>query len=364
MKKQNSLSLSSFEIKSLILLCISFVFLNSCSTYHQIPNVKSHELENTLTSKQKLSLTNSVEKIVNAGGNHYRKKAIIKQLSSFGLEENTRQERIDWLSVQKNIVVDIPGESDSLIYVVAHYDKTDLNPFKIASIYLNGLLDPLVSWSYTTQGAIDNATGVAVALQLAKSIAERNNKFSYRILFAGSEESGLRGSRAHVARLSLEEFDRIKFVVNVDVVGVKGKQNCVYTVSDDDLEQDALIIAKQNNIDLGVGTFSIGATSDYLPFKKTSFGLDFARSFAFNLTGSLLPQRSYFTKKKSTKVINFSACQILDFGDHVSGWLLLPVGSIHGFRDNIKQVDLDKLYEMYQLINLFLHKEEKSITAN
>ena len=63
--------------------------------------------------------------------------------------------------------------------------------------------------SFTSQGSIDNATGVAVALQLAKSIAERDNKFSYRILLAGSEESGLRGSRAHVARLSLEEFDKI-----------------------------------------------------------------------------------------------------------------------------------------------------------
>ncbi len=364
MKKQNSLSLSSFEIKSLILLCISFVFLNSCSTYHQIPNVKPHELENTLTSKQKLSLSNSVEKIVNAGGNHYRKKAIIKQLSSFGLEENTRQERIDWLSVQKNIIVDISGESDSLIYVVAHYDKTDANPLKAVSIYLNGLLDPLISWSYTTQGAIDNATGVAVALQLAKSIAERNNKFSYRILFAGSEESGLRGSRAHVARLSLEEFDRIKFVVNVDVVGVKGKQNCVYDVSENSLKKLAISVANENSMDLGHGIMPAIGGGDYVPFKKSSFGLDFYRSFKYNSIGSVLPQRSYFTKKKSTKIINFSACELLDIGDYVASTILLPVGSIHGFRDNIKQVDLDKLYEMYQLINLFLHEEEKSITAN
>ena len=297
MKKQTILNQIFCEIKSFILLCVSFAILSSCSAHHQVPNIRSLRFENTLNSKQKLSLSKSIEEIVNAGGNHYWKKAIIKQISSFGLEENTRQERIDWLSVQKNIIVDIPGESDSLIYIVAHYDKTDINPFKLASIYLSGLLDSLISWSFTSQGAIDNTTGVAIALQLAKSIAERDNKFSYRILLAGSEESGLRGSRAHVARLSLEEFDKIKFVVNVDVVGVKGKQNCVYTVSDDDLEQEALIIAKQNDIEFGVGTFPIGAASDCLPFKKTSFGLDFARSFAFNFTGSLLPQRSYFTKK-------------------------------------------------------------------
>ena len=60
-------------------------------------------------------------------------------------------------------------------------------------------------------------------------------------------------------------------------------------------------------------------------------------------------------------MINFSACKLLDLGDYVASTVLLPVGSIHGFRDNIKQVDLDKLNEMYQLICLFLQEEEKSL---
>ena len=348
--------------RSKLIFIILFVLFVQCGAiYHKIPLAYEEKIA---ASNEFTGLVGSVEKIVNAGGNHYRKKAILERLSDYGLHENTRQERIDWLSVQKNIIVEIPGKSDSLIYIVAHYDKADLNPLKITSNYLNGLLDPLISWSYTTQGAIDNATGVAIALQLAKSLSESENEFSYRILLAGSEESGLRGSRTHVARLSFEEFDKIKFVVNVDVVGVKGNQNCVYTVSNDKLESNAILVAEQNQFELGVGTFSFGVLSDYLPFKKTSFGLDFARSFAFNMTGSLLPQRSYFTKKKSTKIINFSACELLDVGDFVSGTVLLPVGSFHGFRDNIKKVDPQKLHEMYQLIHLFLQEEEKSMTGN
>ena len=300
----------------------------------------------------------SVEKIVNAGGNHYRKKAIIKRLDAFGLKEHTRQERIDWLSVQKNIIVDLPGKSDSLIYVVAHYDKTDINPLKFISVLTNGLLDPLISWSYTSQGAIDNATGVAVAMQLMKSLKDKENKYSYRLLLAGSEESGLRGSRAHVARLTLEEFNKIKFVVNIDIVGVKGKQNCVYKLSDDRLEQKVIMLASEDGLDLGRGEMPAGAYSDYLPFKKTSFELDFARSFAFNLTGSFLPQRSYFTKKKSTKVINFSSCELVNVGDYVASTILLPFGSVHGFRDNIKKVDPYKLYEMYQVVDFFLEEND------
>lgn len=340
------------------LFVLTFFLFIGCSIHRSIPLPDvSDFFQNNLIKE----LSSTVEEIVNAGGNHYRKKAILKQLAAFGLKENTRQERIDWLSVQKNIIVDLPGKSDSLVYVVAHYDKTDINPLKLVSVFLNGLLDPLISWSYTSQGAIDNATGVAVAIQLAKSLKKKNNYNSYRILLVGSEESGLRGSRAHVARLSTVEFEKIKYVINIDVVAVKGKQNCVYRLSDDELEQKAILIAGKETLELGKGMMPFGASSDYLPFKKTSFGLDFARSFLFNLPGSFLPQRSYFTKKKSTKVINFSSCELLnDFGDTVSDFTLLPVGSFHGFRDNIKKVDPQKLYEMYQIVHLFLEEDEKA----
>jgi len=218
---------SSYRSK-VIFIILLVLFVQCGAIYHKIPLAYEKKAS---ASNEFTGLVGSVEEIINAGGNHYRKKVILERLSDYGLYENTRQERIDWLSVQKNIIVEIPGKSDSLIYLVAHYDKADLNPLKITSIYLNGWLDPLISWSYTTQGAIDNTTGVAVALQLAKSLSERVNEYSYRILLAGSEESGLRGSRTHVARLYLEESDKIKFVVNVEVFGVKGKQNCVYKIS-------------------------------------------------------------------------------------------------------------------------------------
>ncbi|MEK9612937.1 MAG: M28 family peptidase, partial [Flavobacteriaceae bacterium] len=218
---------------------IVLILFLSCGTYRTISVSDSVPVSHSNEIKE---LSTYLEKVVNAGGNHYRKKAIVNQLEEFGLKEQTISKRIDWLSVQKNIVVNVQGKSDSLIYIVAHYDKTDINPLKLASVFLNGLLDPLISWSYTSQGAIDNATGVSVALQLAKSLSKKENHYSYRILFSGSEESGLRGSRAHVARLKPEEFYLIKFVINIDVVGVKEKQNCVYMLSDDDLEKKALKI--------------------------------------------------------------------------------------------------------------------------
>jgi hypothetical protein len=341
-------------IKSVILLCIS------CSK-KIVPTSLNNSSLKILNSEKEImkSLNTSVEKIVNAGGNIKRGKSILKRIRDFKLTEYTTTENIDWLSFQKNILINIKGETDKIIYIVSHYDKVDMNPLVIPSILLNGVLDPLISWSYTSDGAIDNATGVALSLQLAKQISKEKLKHNYRILLVGSEESGLRGSRSHVARLSDSISNNIFYVINSDVIGVKGKKNCVTTnVSNSKLSSTSLQVAKELNIELGKGTMPSLACSDYASFKKTSFFTDFKRSLSFNLTGALLPQRSYFTKKKENEIINFSSCDLLDAGDYIGGIILMPVGSIHGFRDNIKLVDEKKLYEQFLLTFNLIKKME------
>ena len=305
------------------------------------------------------NLNTSVEKVVNSGGNLKRGKSILKRIKELRLSEFTSTENIDWLSAQKNILINIKGKTDKIIYIVSHYDKVDVNPLVLPSILLNGVLDPLISWSYASDGAIDNATGVALSLQLAKQISKENLKHNYRILLVGSEESGLRGSRSHVARLSDSISENIFYVINTDVIGVKNKKNCVTTnVSNSKLSSMALLVAKELNIELGKGKMPYLACSDYAAFKKTSFFTDFKRSLSFNLVGAFLPQRSYFTRKRENEIINFSSCDLLDAGDYIGGTILLPVGSIHGFRDNIKLVDEKKLYEQFLLTFNFIKKME------
>ncbi|MDB2631913.1 hypothetical protein N9Y27_02910 [Flavobacteriaceae bacterium] len=55
------------------------------------------------------SLNTSVEKIVNAGGNKKREKSIVKRIKELELSQYTKTENIDWLSVQKNILINIKG---------------------------------------------------------------------------------------------------------------------------------------------------------------------------------------------------------------------------------------------------------------
>ncbi len=335
------------------------ILFSSCSSYKKVPTSIQNN-PNTAENKTIKSLDLSVEKIVNAGGNLKRGKSIVERANDFNLSEYTSLEKIDFFSFQKNILIDIKGKEDKIVYIVAHYDKTDINPLKLISILLNGILDPLISWSYTSDGAIDNATGVAISLELAKKIAKEDLKYNYRILLVGAEESGLRGSRAHVARLSNNTFNKILYVINTDAVGVKSKTNCVTSnVSNSILSQLSIDISKELNIEFGVGKVPSLSCSDYASFKKTSFTTDFSRSLAFNVVGAFLPQRSYFTKKKETEIINFSSCNVIDAGDYIGNLALLPIGSFHGFRDSIKRVDEKKMYEQYLLIYSLIKRVEE-----
>jgi Iap family predicted aminopeptidase len=94
----------------------------------------------------------------------------------------------------ENIIVEIPGQTDEWVVVCAHYDGHDL-----------------------AQSAIDNGTGVAAALALARSFAAvATLRRGLRVIFFTIEEWGLLGSRAYVDQLSEAERRRIALVINFD----------------------------------------------------------------------------------------------------------------------------------------------------
>lgn len=304
----------------------------------------------------------TLQTVVNGGGNLGRFAALRRHAASLDLEKGMRNEGIDWFSLQRNLIIDLPGRSDELIYLVAHYDKTDANPLTFISLLLNGVLDPLVSPTFLSDGAIDNASGVSVVLQLAAALSERSHYYSYRILFPGSEETGLRGTRAHIARLSQVERDRIRYVINVDSVGVSGVGSCVTTgVSDPNLVYLVQTVAKHAKIPLQQEPVSNTAVSDYLPFMETSFAADFSYGVKFNHIGGLLPQRSWFTGPLSVPVLNFSACGLMGGAADLLSSFLLPIGKLHGFRDEIEKIDLLSLYHQYAVLDkLLLELEQQS----
>lgn len=96
-----------------------------------------------------------------------------------------------------NVVGEIPGTGDEIVVVGAHLDSWDLG-----------------------QGAIDNGTGSAVVLEVARvlgSLDEKPRRTIRFVLFMG-EEFGLYGSKAYV-KAHESELDRIAFLMNLDMVG-------------------------------------------------------------------------------------------------------------------------------------------------
>ncbi len=94
------------------------------------------------------------------------------------------------------------GEStDSLIVFIGHYDH----------------LGAMGENTYFP-GANDNASGIAMMLNLAKYYSENKPEFNTAFIAFGAEEVGLLGSR-HFTEHPLFELDKIKFLINFDLAG-------------------------------------------------------------------------------------------------------------------------------------------------
>jgi len=345
-------------VQRVVLGVFFLVVLSAC--HIAAPPVPDHFKADSVALAKAEELRDSLETVVNGGGNLGRFSALNSQADKLGLGPHVRTEGIDWFSLQRNVVIDLPGLSSETIYLVAHYDKTDANPLVFLSLLLNGVLDPLVSTTFLSDGAIDNASGVSVVLQLASDLQNKQHHYSYRILFPGAEESGLRGTRAHIARLTPEEIMRIKYVINVDSVGVLGAGNCVTRgVSDPQLSYLAKTVAHKAGIPLGEDKISTSAVSDYLPFMETNFYADVSYGIKFNYIGGLLPQRSWFTNPVSVPVLNFSTCGLMGGASDILSSFLLPIGKLHGFRDEMKKIDIETLYNQFAIIDGVLRKLEQ-----
>ena len=88
------------------------------------------------------------------------------------------------------------GEKHDIVHVSAHYDSVPFAP-----------------------GASDNATGTAVALELARVLKSYPIEKEMRIAFVGAEEIGLVGSKYYASQLTADEINRSIGNFNMDMVG-------------------------------------------------------------------------------------------------------------------------------------------------
>jgi aminopeptidase YwaD len=88
------------------------------------------------------------------------------------------------------------GEDTDIVHISAHFDSVPFAP-----------------------GASDNASGTAVALELARVLKSYPTDKELRFAFVGAEEIGLVGSEYYVSQLSENEIERSIVNFNMDMVG-------------------------------------------------------------------------------------------------------------------------------------------------
>jgi len=105
----------------------------------------------------------------------------------------------------KNLVAYIPGKTDNVIVISAHYDHVGVKNNEVFN------------------GADDNASGVAGLLQFAKYFSK--NKPTNTLIFAifDGEEMGLQGAKAFVANPPVA-LEKIKLNINMDMISHNDKQ--------------------------------------------------------------------------------------------------------------------------------------------
>ena len=147
---------------------------------------------------------------------------LVARLASFGLEAELDEfpvqythlpagesETVEFEGVSQNVVVRIPGRSDELIIVGAHYDTAVSASPEQAEAGIGGP---------DLQGLDDNASGVGVLLELAERLSRSEPEHNLRLIFFGAEEVGLQGARHAVASLSDEDRERLGLMINIDSI--------------------------------------------------------------------------------------------------------------------------------------------------
>lgn len=143
-------------------------------------------------SKAELKAAQYISYILNKNGWKVREqpfsKVVVREASLLQPEQ-----QVELISSQ-NIIAELPGTLPDTIVGGAHYDSANLN----------------------APGALDNASGVGVLLELARVLSKEPHQETYQLIFFGAEEYGLVGSQFYAEHADLSA---VRWMLNVDMVG-------------------------------------------------------------------------------------------------------------------------------------------------
>jgi hypothetical protein len=157
--------------------------------------------------------------------------------------------------VSRNIVAVKPGAATEQIVIGAHYDSVSAG-----------------------RGAFDNASGVALMMQLADALRDATTPYTLVFVAFGAEEVGLRGSAHYVEEMSEQAKAETVLMINLDSVAT-GDQIYCYSGADQPWPQLALrSMARQ----MGTQILTSPGLNDDYPYGSTG---DWSDHVAFRKAG-------------------------------------------------------------------------------
>lgn len=132
------------------------------------------------------------------------------------------------------------NDDDSLIVLMAHYDHLGIGDLKSTEVLLS-------KKNQIHNGADDNASGVAMVIELGKYFAKKKSlRQNLLLLFTSAHEPGFFGAKNFIVKNNLSEM-KIKAVYNFDMVGRLDENSKNLGVSFKNNQIDKLIALALNN---------------------------------------------------------------------------------------------------------------------
>jgi Peptidase family M28 len=126
-----------------------------------------------------------------------RKTTLLRLFQEAGCrDQSLSEQRVDGVRLP-NVICTLPGLTDSVIIVGAHFDLAE-----------------------SGEGVVDNWTGVSLLPSLFESLSVHARHHTFVFIGFTEEEKGLIGSKFYAARLTREQRARTRAMVNLDTLGL------------------------------------------------------------------------------------------------------------------------------------------------
>ena len=172
-----------------------------------------------------------------------RETELKKMFSEAGCPADQVEEQVVRHKDPPNVICTLPGATNSIIIVGAHFDHAD-----------EGM------------GAVDDWSGASLLASLYQVLREGSRKHTFVFVGFTDEEKGLVGSNFYVKHLTEEKLNAVKAVVNLECLGLTPPKVWA-SAANPKLLSDLLKVSASMNVTLnGVNVESVG-TDDTQPFR-------------------------------------------------------------------------------------------------